>query len=146
MKGPEAKRARPLAERFADLESRINALRARHSATPQEHTVADLVNDLRARCDVVRSHLAGGPPEGTQAHDANRGTGATWASRKDISNPPGDREGGAPKDRSNTSDSVHEASDRETPGAVDTNPDHKAEAAYRDLEEAYEKALMRFRG
>lgn len=119
MKGPEAKRARPLAERFADLESRIHALRARHAATPQEHTVADLVNDLRARCDVLRSHLAGGPPDDAEVHHAHRGTGATWASAKSA------------------------PSRTDTPSA---SPDPRAEAAYRDLEDAYERALIRFRG
>ncbi|MGC2857601.1 hypothetical protein ACM64Y_19175 [Novispirillum sp. DQ9] len=108
MKGPEATRGRPLAERFADLESRINALRARQSATPGEHTVADLVNDLRARCDSVRARLTASPSERADAHFANRGAAATSASRKE-----------------------------EEP--------QSAEAAYRDLEEAYERALTRFR-
>ncbi len=150
MKGPEATRARPLAERFADLESRIQALEAKAHATPGDHTVADLINDLRNRRDVVRGHLAESPTaesptEGPEAHFAARGTAATWASTKDTDNPPGDREGGAPKDRSNTSDDVRETSDRQTPAAYTTNPDQQAEAAYRDLEEAYERALTRFR-
>lgn len=144
MKGPEAKRARPLAERFADLETRIRALEAKaRPVNPGEHTVADLLNDLRNRCDVVRSHLAGGASP--EEHYAHRGTEATFASRKDMDNPPGDREGGAPKDRSNTSEDVRETPERETPAAFSTNPDQKAEAAYRDLEEAYERALTRFR-
>lgn len=99
MKGPEAKRARPLAERFADLESRINALRAHHAATPQEHSVADLLNELRAGCDDVRSHIAAVPADDTQhqsAHSSSLG--------------------------------------------------QRAETAIQDLEQAYEKALTRFRG
>ncbi|KJS43339.1 MAG: hypothetical protein VR70_02810 [Rhodospirillaceae bacterium BRH_c57] len=107
MKGPEATRARPLAERFADLESRIQALEAKAQATPGEHTVADLINDLRNRRDVVRGHLAESP----ETHAA------------------------ATKDPSNTRDAERKASDGQTP----------AEAAYRDLEDAYERALTRFR-
>lgn len=103
MKGPEATRARPLAERFADLESRIQALEAKAHATPGDHTVADLINDLRNRRDVVRGHLAGGSTESPDAHFAARGTAATSASPKD------------------------------------------AETAYSDLEQAYERALTRFR-
>lgn len=99
MKGPDAMRARPLAERFADLESRINTLRAHHEATPPEHSVADLLNELRRGCDKVRSHVAAIPA--------------------DTAEPP----------------ATHSSSVRQ-----------KAETAIHELEEAYEKALRRFRG
>ncbi|MFA7430782.1 MAG: hypothetical protein WCZ23_11550 [Rhodospirillaceae bacterium] len=108
MKGPEARRARPLAERFADLQSRIQALEAKgRAATPGEHTVADLINDLRNRCDTMRGHLTG-LDETAAAHHAARGTAATSASTK------------SPSDQ-----------------------DQDAEAAFRDLERAYERALTR---
>jgi hypothetical protein len=119
MKGPESRRARPLAERFADLQSRIQALEAKgRSATPTEHTVADLINDLRNRCDVVRGHLTG-LDEHPDAHFAERGTAATWASTKD--------------------DSQRPKSEDPTPGGRKD----EAEAAFRELEQAYERALTR---
>lgn len=145
MKGPQAKRARSLAERFADLEARIDALEAKaHPVTPEEHEVAQLLNDLRGRRDHLRRRIKLGADR-PEDHEAARGTAATWASTKDVDNPPGDTEGGAPKDRQNTDESEQETSDRPSPARYRYAEDQEAEAAFRELEEAYERALMRFR-
>lgn len=112
MKGPESRKARPLTERLADLDARISKMEVEaRSVTPGEHTVADLLNDLRGRCDDLRARVNGAQNEpGAEAHHAARGTGATSASRKDLS------------DR-----------DHETSGNEDL------EASFRDLEDSYNR-------
>lgn len=124
MKGPEAKKARPLAERLADLETRIQHLeREAKSVTPGEHTVSGMINGLRTRSDHLRDRMRS-VEENPEMHHAVRGTGATSASRKDLS------------DRDQDSGDV----------AGSASPDTDLEALYRQLEDDYERARTSTKG
>lgn len=137
--GPET---RPLKERLADLEKRIDELETKAKpVASSDHEVSELLNDLRGKRQALREHVE----RGSGAPAGQHGVAGTFASTKDLGNPVGDREGGAPKDRSNTHENVQETSDRQSPDAFTLSSNQEAEAAIRDMEQAVERGLTRFR-